>query len=270
MSILACLYGTGVGLALSMTGGGGVIAVPALVLGLGYSFREAAPVAMIAVGAGASLGLVDGLRRGLVRFRAGGLMGAAGMICAPLGLRLAERVSTTLLTGLFSAALLYTVARMARQALAAPQTHRAEARPRCGLDPQTGRFVWTPRCVFTFSAIGGLSGLASGMLGVGGGFVVTPSLRQVSELGVHSAVATSLMVIVMVSASAVAGYLGSGGAVAPSAWTFVAAVAVGMIGGRSIAARLPGAVLQLIFAAVGAAAAIALVGKTVAALLASG
>jgi hypothetical protein len=39
--LLESLYGLGVGLALGMTGGGGVLAVPALVLGLGYSLPEA-------------------------------------------------------------------------------------------------------------------------------------------------------------------------------------------------------------------------------------
>ena len=87
--LLESLYGLGVGLALGMTGGGGVLAVPALVLGLGYSLPEAAPVALVAVGASAFLGGLDGLRRGLVRYKAALLMALGGALCAPLGLRLA-------------------------------------------------------------------------------------------------------------------------------------------------------------------------------------
>jgi len=76
--LLESLYGLGVGLALGMTGGGGVLAVPALVLGLGYSLPEAAPVALVAVGVSAFLGGLDGLRRGLVRYKAALLMALGG------------------------------------------------------------------------------------------------------------------------------------------------------------------------------------------------
>ncbi len=41
--ILDFIYGAGVGLALGMTGGGGVLAVPALILGLGYTLPQAKP-----------------------------------------------------------------------------------------------------------------------------------------------------------------------------------------------------------------------------------
>ena len=44
------LLGIGVGIALGLTGSGGVLAVPALMIGLGFSLPEAMPVALIAVG----------------------------------------------------------------------------------------------------------------------------------------------------------------------------------------------------------------------------
>ncbi|MEX2958434.1 TSUP family transporter [Acinetobacter baumannii] len=37
------------------------------------------------------------------------------------------------------------------------------------------------------------------MLGVGGGFVIVPALRKVTNLDMHSIVATSLMIIFLIS-----------------------------------------------------------------------
>jgi uncharacterized membrane protein YfcA len=44
--------------------------VPTLVLGLGWSMTQAAPVALFAVGGAAAVNAIDGLRHGLVRYRA--------------------------------------------------------------------------------------------------------------------------------------------------------------------------------------------------------
>lgn len=261
--LLESLYGLGVGLALGLTGGGGVLAVPALVLGLGFSLPEATPVSLIAVGLAALLGCLDGLRRGLVRYRAALVMAVLGALCAPLGLWLARHLPVPLLMLLFCTVLLLIAARMLRQALGEGQGEVAAAlRHNCLLDQQTGRFRWNPRCFLSLSAIGGLSGLFSGLLGVGGGFLIVPGIRQFSNLGMHGIVATSLAVIALVSASTVAGFLLSGGSLSSGAWIFVAAAAAGMLGGRLLAPRLPARYLQLGFAVLAGLAALMLLGKT--------
>jgi uncharacterized membrane protein YfcA len=57
-------------------------------------------------------------------------------------------------------------------------------------------------------AIAGIvTGVLSGLFGVGGGFVVVPALVLFSGMGIHRAVATSLLVIALVSASGVASKL---------------------------------------------------------------
>lgn len=57
-----------IGIILALTGaGGGILAVPLLVFGLGLSMVEAAPVGLLAVGLAAGVGAVLGLRQGLVR-----------------------------------------------------------------------------------------------------------------------------------------------------------------------------------------------------------
>ncbi len=262
--LLEGLYGLGVGLALGLTGGGGVLAVPALVLGLGLSLAEAVPVSLIAVGLAALLGCLDGLRQGLVRYKAALLMAGCGALCAPLGIWLGARLPVALLMVLFCLVLLFIAGRMARQALAGGEEAVSSGLlgRSCLLNPETGRFRWNPRCFLTLSAIGGLSGLFSGMFGVGGGFLIVPGIRQFSDLTMHAIVVTSLAVIALISASTVAGVLLSGRVLVPGAWAFVAAAVAGMLASRLLAPHLPARYLQLGFAVLAALAALMLLGRT--------
>ena len=55
--LLSLLLGVLVGAVLGLTGaGGGILAVPALVVGMGWSMQQAAPVALVAVAGGAAVG----------------------------------------------------------------------------------------------------------------------------------------------------------------------------------------------------------------------
>ena len=53
-----------------------------------------------------------------------------------------------------------------------------------------------------------MTGVLSGMFGVGGGFVIVPALVMFSGMAIHQAVGTSLFVIVLVSISGVASHYG--------------------------------------------------------------
>ena len=91
--LIACGLGGLVGLVLGLSGaGGGVIAVPLLVFGLNLPMQAAAPVGLIAVGLAAGIGAALGLREGIVRYRAAALIGLFGMLVAPLGVWLAQRL----------------------------------------------------------------------------------------------------------------------------------------------------------------------------------
>lgn len=243
------MLGIGVGIALGLTGSGGILAVPALMLGLGFSLPEAMPVALIAVGLSSFLGSMHGLRQGIVRYRAAIVMAVFGIICAPLGITLSRRLPTEILTLIFSLLLLWVALRMARQALQKqsvgadnPLNHN------CMLRPDTGRFKWNPRCFVTLSSIGGVSGLCSGMLGVGGGFLIVPGVRQFSNLQMHAIVATSLAVITLISTGTVINALFAGARISTQAWWFIGATAIGLLVGRMLAPKLPAKVLQLGFA----------------------
>ncbi|WP_263263323.1 sulfite exporter TauE/SafE family protein [Pseudomonas entomophila] len=257
---LATALGASAGLVLGLTGaGGGVLAVPLLVFGLGLSIPAAAPVALLAVGLAAALGATLGLRQHIVRYRAAGLIAACGIVTAPLGLWLSHRLPAVPLALCFAGVQALVSVRLWRGANCAEVPR---ARCPCRLDHATGRLHWTLPCARALAATGVLAGLLSGLLGVGGGFVIVPALRRFTDLEMNSLVATSLAVIAVV-ALATGGATVAGGLVdAALALPFALGTAAGLLLGRWLAPRLGGPRLQKLFAVVGLAAALALLARS--------
>lgn len=258
--MIAAVLGVLVGLVLGLTGAGGsIVAVPALMVALGWSLPQAAPVALLAVCVAATFGTVAAWDVTHVRYRAALLMGLAAVATAPLGLAAARAWPLPLLTGLFAAVLAVVAVRMILQARRAPAeaavvraSVAGDALPAHGHRVrlnERGRIIWTGAAVAAVAAIGAVTGFAAGLLGVGGGFIIVPGLRAVSELSVHSAIATSLMAIALISGLTVAGAALQG---TDLHWTqalpFVAGALGGMLGGRKLAPRIAGPWLQQAFA----------------------
>lgn len=255
-----------VGVILALTGaGGGILAVPLLVFGIHMQLAEAGPIGLLAVGMAASLGAVLGLREGIVRYRAALLIAAAGMLLSPLGLWLAHRIDNRWLSVLFALVLLLVAARTFGQARRpAPAVPKgADSRHRCKRDAATGRFVWTGSCARALALSGTVAGLLSGLLGVGGGFVMVPALQRCTDLDMRSVVATSLAVIALVSVSGVVASAATGGVAWQVAIPFSAGALAGMLGGRLVSKRLAGPQLQIGFALVSAAVAVGMIAKAV-------
>jgi len=250
-----------IGLVLALTGaGGGILAVPLLVFGTGTAVASAGPIGLMAVGMAAALGALLGLRAGTVRYRAAFLIAAAGMLLAPVGLWAARQVDNRALALLFALVLLHVAVKTFRQA-AGSLPARAATQAVCRRDGASGRFIWTGPCARALALSGGLAGLLSGLLGVGGGFVMVPALQRYTDLAMQSAVATSLAVIALVSLAGVATTAASGGMAWAIALPFSAGALAGMLAGRSFAGRVGGPQLQKGFALVSALVALAMIVK---------
>lgn len=91
---------------------------------------------------------------------------------------------------------------------------------------------------------------------------MVPALRRYTDLAMQPAVATSLSVIALVSVTGVVSSAVSGNLNWSTAIPFSVGALAGMIGGRSIAARLAGPQLQRGFAIVSAIVAVGLIVKT--------
>jgi len=259
---MAVLLGIIVGAVLGLTGAGGsILAVPLLMFGLGWTLPQAAPVALLAVCASATFGTVVAWDVTHVRYRAAVLMGVAALFTAPLGLTAASLLPLPILTGLFALVLAWVGGRLLRQAVRAP-AEAAIVRATVSGDgsrpggrwikvSEQGRIIWSEVTFAAVAAIGALTGFVAGMLGVGGGFVIVPALRYASGLSMHSAVATSLLAVALISAVAAAGAAVQG---VPIAWAaalpFVGGALAGMFAGRKLAPRIAGVRLQQVFATI--------------------
>jgi len=251
--LLATVLGILMGLVMGLTGaGGGILGVPALVLGLGLSMTQAAPVSLLAVGAAAAVGAVDGLRHGLVRYRAALLIAVLGGLFSPVGVFFAHQLPEYLLMGLFSALMVLVAWRMLQREKteAGPSDHGAASwgQKNCMLNQQTGRLAWTAKCTATLAALGAVTGAVSGLLGVGGGFLIVPAFKQLTDVQMRGIVATSLMVISLISLIGVAGAFHAGVRIEPVGWMFIGASIVGMLAGRRLCALIPTRTLQVGFA----------------------
>jgi uncharacterized membrane protein YfcA len=250
--LTASLLGIAIGIVMGLTGaGGGILAVPALTVVLGFDLPTAAPVALVAVGLAALLGAIDGLRRGLVRYKAATLMAVVGGIVSPLGIWVAARVPGPWLLILFGLVMIYVACRGFQQACRPARLPDGYCDDKvCMLSPASGKLIWNGRSGMTLAAIGAASGFFTGLLGVGGGFIIVPALQRYSNVSMHGIVSTSLMVIGLVSAVTV-GHAISQGLQWPAVLTwFVVFALVGMLAGRALSPHMPARALRAAFAAV--------------------
>ena len=253
---LAILFGCLVGFALGLTGGGGgVFAVPLLVYGLAVAPREAVGISLAAVGGTALFGAVPRMVRGEVELRTGLLFAVAGMLGAPLGSYLSTLVSEQVLLVMFAVLMLVVAYRMwskARNPKLVNDGCDSEHEPgrdrsACQRD-QHGTLRLTSRCARLLVLVGLMTGVLSGMFGVGGGFVIVPALVLFSGMAIHQAVGTSLFVIVLVSISGVASHYANGNEFSiETTMHFLVGGFAGMWLGGIVAKRLKGPTLQKIF-----------------------
>lgn len=261
MPLLSLACGVAVGLALGLTGGGGsILAVPMLVYILNSPPREAVSISLVAVGATSLAGAAQRLFRGEVELKTGLLFAASGMVGAPIGTWVGGWVSEALLLILFAVLMILVATRMWRKASGSPKEAAViralswpdwgQTGPACQRD-SSGRLPLTSRCLALLLGAGIVTGALSGMFGVGGGFVIVPALVLLTGLDIHRAVATSLLVIALVSGAALASHLLAGQSVpSETAIPMAGGGVIGMGLGTWVGRRLSPVFLQKAFSVV--------------------
>jgi uncharacterized membrane protein YfcA len=232
-ALLALPFGLAIGVLLGLVGGGGsILAVPVLVYVLGQPVHDATTESLFIVGAAALVGAVDHARVGNVRIKTVLAFGLAGTAGAIGGSALNRLVDGRVILLAFAALLLVAAWAMQRQkGFTAEQVRRPHAHLRA-------------------AAAGLLTGLLTGFFGVGGGFVIVPALILLLGLPITLAVGTSLAIIALTSASALAAHLASGRIDWGIATAFAAAAIAGALFGRRVGGRLNQRRLSSLFAIV--------------------
>jgi uncharacterized membrane protein YfcA len=230
MTLVAAVGALLVGLTLGLLGGGGaIVTVPVLVYALGTDPKLAVVMALPIVGGVSAIGVVQHWRQGNVDFRTAAVFGVAAMVGAFGGAKLAQFVSGT-------AQLLLLAALMLGSAFSMLRSKKIDA-----VESDT-------RNLGAAVLLVGLGvGVLTGLLGIGGGFLLVPALVLLAKVPMRQAVGTSLTVIAM---NTVAGYLGYLGQV-DVPWRLVlqfgAIAAVGIVGGTALVPRIPQAGLKKSF-----------------------
>ncbi len=254
--LAAAALGATVGIALGLTGGGGsIFAMPALIYGLGVAPAVAVPISLVAVGATALVGAVQSLRRGLIVWQPSLLFAVGGVVGAPFGTAIGRRIEPSWLIAGFAVLALVVGSIMWRLAGRAPgqstavraRTYEEGGGPICVLSPD-GQLRFSTPCALVLAVLGLATGVLSGLFGVGGGFLIVPALVLVTRMGVHRAVATSLLVISVIGLAGAAGAFMQQGIAWGVLLPFAFGGAVAMIASRAFAARVAGPTLQRVFA----------------------
>lgn len=259
-SFISVGIGLFIGLVLALTGAGGsILAIPLLMFGLHLSLQQAAPIALLAVLLAAIIGVIQGLYKNVVRYRTALLIASFGVAFAPVGVWVARKIPSYILSLIFAMVMLYVAWHMWHQSDASKTDQQNLPDMPCMINKITSRLYWTASCTKRLIATGTLAGFVSGLLGVGGGFVIVPSLRKVSNFKIQSVVATSLMVVSIVSMVSIVSY----NFAAPLQWAyaipFVLSTIFGLLIGSQFSQKVPTKISQRGFALLGILATLMLI-----------
>jgi uncharacterized protein len=260
--MLEILFGVIVGLTLGLTGGGGsIFALPLLVYGLGMPPQEAITLSLATVTLVALTGTVAASRSGLIEFRIGLIFAVTGLLIAPLGVMAANQLEDRVLLTVFSVLMVAVALSMWHKAGTRPENANvvratvgvpgdADSGPPCRYVPASTKLKLSAPCSAMLSFAGAITGLLSGLFGVGGGFVIVPALSTITQLSIQRAVATSLFVITLIGATGfIAAVASERHFPAHTAGLFLAGGIFGMLLGQQFGNRVAGPLLQKIFAA---------------------
>lgn len=187
MVVLAIPFGFAIGLAVGMLGGGGsVLAVPVLVYVLGQDVAEATTASLVVVTAGAVAGGIGHAREGRVCWRHAGTFTAAALPGVVVGTVAGGVVGGRLLIGAFALVMF---------AAAAATWRKANDDSDKGDGSWEGGGACPPLRMPRDLAAGVAVGFLTGFFGVGGGFLVVPTLAVALAFTMRTAVGTSLAII---------------------------------------------------------------------------
>lgn len=174
------LSGIATGTLMGLLGGGGtIIAVPILVYVLGMEAKAAIGTSLLIVGTASLLAAWSHYRNHSVLVSTALVFGATGALGTYAGSALAQMVSDVAQMTMFAVTMAFVALLMLRRGKAPTEDvgdEKVSALP-----------------VVLSAGLG--AGLLTGLLGVGGGFIIVPALTMLLHLPIKKAIGTSLLVV---------------------------------------------------------------------------
>lgn len=236
MSLLVLIAGLFTGLLLGIFGSGGsIITTPALLYLLNVEPKSAIAMSLGIVAVTASITAIQHWRKGNVNLKVTAVFGAFGVIGtyggALLGVITPVTIQLTIFALVMYAAAWKMLSPQHKSVGAAAVTHCPDG------DCDDFRYKHI--------AIHGIAiGVLTGLVGVGGGFLIVPALVLLSGLPMKQAIGTSLSIVALKSFAGFAGYAGTVDINYTLMLNFTAVAIVGSFIGTIISHRLPAALLK--------------------------
>ena len=214
-----------VGLALGLLGGGGsILTVPVFVYAVGLDPKAAVAASLPVVALTSGAAALSHWKQGHVQVRTAVVFGVAAAVGGFAGARLAAHITGAMQFTLLGVVMLGAAYRMLRGNVKESEIDGTnEPIPYAKLIP-----------------VALVVGVITGVVGIGGGFLILPTLVILCQLPMRIAVGTSLLVIAMNATAGAAGYAGQ----VPVDWSAVALFSVFAVAGSLLASRISSRIPQ--------------------------
>ncbi len=203
MSLSAILAGLATGIVLGVFGSGGsIVTTPALLYLLDVAPKSAIAMSLGIVAVSATLAAAQHYRRGNVDLKVTLVFGAFGVLGTYAGAKLGVITPVVVQLGIFALVMYAAAWRMLRPAQ--PRTQHRSVGAAVAVEGPS-----LPDVRYGHIAVHGVAvGVLTGLVGVGGGFLIVPALVLLSGLGMKQAVGTSLAIVAIKSYAGFFGYTG--------------------------------------------------------------
>ena len=210
--------------------GGGIILVPLLVTFAGLDQRRASAASLLAILPTSIAGSITYIANGEIDFVAAAFIAVGAIGGAVIGANLLKRIPIVWLRWSFIALLLIVAVRL------------------LFVEPERGEpLALTPWLAVAYLALGLVMGVASGLLGVGGGIIAVPALVGIFGVSDLIAKGTSLLVMIPTTITGTVTNYRNGLVNLRTGLIVGAAAAVASVGGAYIALALPSRLAAILF-----------------------
>jgi uncharacterized membrane protein YfcA len=224
---LASLTGLSLGL---LGGGGSILTVPILVYAMGMDTKVSIALSLAIVGVTSLIGVIGHTKNKNIDYKVAAIFGPVAMIGTFLGSKLSQYMSGQVQLILFAVIMLLASAFMFK-------------------GKKEEKVIENKKLNYPLIALEGIIvGIFTGIVGVGGGFLIVPALVLLTGLSMKKAVGTSLLIITLKSFSGFAGHIG----IVTIPWMFlfkfILFSALGILIGTALVKFIPQAKLKKAFA----------------------